>query len=67
MLAPKLDRLISMAPLAYGLLPRDMPKSGVYLFTEDGRHLYVGHLLSHAAIHPLVVVRTNRNGGRRRL
>jgi hypothetical protein len=23
-------------------LPRDMPKSGVYLFTEVGRHLYVG-------------------------
>ena len=26
----------------YGTLPRDMPKSGVYLFTEKGRHLYVG-------------------------
>jgi hypothetical protein len=41
-LAPKLDRLILMKPLAYGALPRDMPKSGVYLFTEAGRHLYVG-------------------------
>jgi hypothetical protein len=41
-LAPKLDRLLAMSPLTYGALPRDMPKSGVYLFTEAGRHLYVG-------------------------
>jgi hypothetical protein len=41
-LAPKLDHLIAMKRLAYGELPRDMPKSGVYLFTEAGRHLYVG-------------------------
>jgi len=31
-----------MPPLAYGALPRDMPRSGVYLFTENGKHLYVG-------------------------
>ena len=41
-LAPKLDLLISVPPLAYGALPRTMPKSGVYLFTEAGRHLYFG-------------------------
>jgi hypothetical protein len=41
-LAPKLDRLLAMSPLRYGGLPRDMPVSGVYLFTEAGRHLYVG-------------------------
>src|SRR6266851_4963022 len=41
-LAPKLDRLLAMPPLKYGTLPKDMPKSGVYLFTEGGRHLYVG-------------------------
>lgn len=41
-LAPKLERLLAMSPLAYGALPRDMPKSGVYLFTEAGWHLYVG-------------------------
>ena len=41
-LAPKLERLLAMQPLAYGALRRDMPKSGVYLFTEAGRHLYVG-------------------------
>lgn len=41
-LAPKLERLLAMPPLAYGALPRDMPRSGVYLFTEAGQHLYVG-------------------------
>jgi hypothetical protein len=41
-LAPKLDRLVAMPPPRYGMLPRDMPASGVYLFTEAGRHLYVG-------------------------
>jgi len=41
-LAPKLERLLAMQPLAYGALPRDMPKSGVYLFTDKGQHLYVG-------------------------
>ena len=37
-LAPKLDRLLTMQPLTYGALPRRMPKSGIYLFTEAGRH-----------------------------
>jgi hypothetical protein len=41
-LAPKLDRLRAMSPLTNGKLPLNMPKSGVYLFTEFGRHLYVG-------------------------
>ena len=42
LLAPKLEKLLAMQPLTYGALPRDMPKSGIYLFTEAGRHLYVG-------------------------
>jgi hypothetical protein len=41
-LAPKLESLLAIAPLRYGQLPGDMPASGVYLFTEDGQHLYVG-------------------------
>jgi hypothetical protein len=41
-LAPKLERLLAAPPLKRGQLPRDMPKAGVYLFSEDGRHLYVG-------------------------
>ena len=41
-LQPKLDRLLAMPHLRYGNLPKDMPTSGVYLFTENSRHLYVG-------------------------
>lgn len=41
-LQPKLDLLLTMQPLRYGTLPRDMPTSGVYLFSENGKHLYVG-------------------------
>lgn len=41
-LAPKLERLLSVPALEYGKLPRNIPRSGVYLFTECGRHLYVG-------------------------
>jgi hypothetical protein len=41
-LAPKFQRLIEMEALKYGGLPCDMPASGVYLFSENGWHLYVG-------------------------
>jgi hypothetical protein len=41
-MAPKLECLLAMPPLRYGALPREMPASGVYLFTESNRHLYVG-------------------------
>ena len=41
-LAPKLECLLAAAPASNGDLPRNMPASGVYLFTENGRHLYVG-------------------------
>lgn len=41
-LAPKLGELLARVPLHYGNLPRDMPLSGVYLFSEGARHLYVG-------------------------
>jgi hypothetical protein len=41
-LAPKLALLMSMPPLKYGALGRTMPLSGVYLFSEGARHLYVG-------------------------
>jgi hypothetical protein len=41
-LHPSFERLMAMAPLSAGNLPRDMPKSGVYVFTEHEKHLYVG-------------------------
>jgi len=41
-LAPKLQGLLAMPPLTNGNLSHEMPSSGVYLFTESGRHFYVG-------------------------
>jgi hypothetical protein len=41
-LAPKLEQLLAMQPFSNGKLPADMPQSGIYLFSENGRHLYVG-------------------------
>jgi hypothetical protein len=41
-LEPAFQRLISMEPLHANQLPRKMPKSGIYLFSEGKNHLYVG-------------------------
>lgn len=41
-LHPSFVRLVAGPAFTNGVLPRDMPTSGVYLFTEGGRHLYVG-------------------------
>lgn len=31
-----------MEPVTVATLPREMPTSGIYLFSESGQHLYVG-------------------------
>lgn len=36
------ERLIATAPVSFDRLPRIMPEQGVYLFSENGRHLYAG-------------------------
>jgi hypothetical protein len=41
-LALKAKALMEMAPLTNGDLPTGMPKKGVYLFSEDGVHMYAG-------------------------
>lgn len=41
-LEAKRRELVSMRPTTRDALPRVMPKQGVYLLSEDGRHLYVG-------------------------
>ena len=41
-LRPKLVKLQAMVPVKPALLPTQMPKAGVYLLSESGRHLYVG-------------------------
>ena len=41
-LSPKLEKLLAMSPVKPTHLPHEMPKAGVYLLSEAGRHLYVG-------------------------
>lgn len=41
-LHPKFQALVDCSPVSDGKLPRDLPKSGIYLFSEGDNHLYVG-------------------------
>lgn len=41
-LEPIYQQLISMEPVALGFLPTWIPGSGIYLFSEGDRYLYVG-------------------------
>jgi len=41
-LHPKLVLLMAQVPASNGSVAPDMPQRGVYLFTENGTHLYVG-------------------------
>ncbi len=41
-LEPSFQRLMAMNAVTVATLPSEMPLSGIYLFSEDGNHLYVG-------------------------
>jgi len=41
-LDPLFRRLLAMEPFTPVSLPKGMPKEGIYLFSEDQEHLYVG-------------------------
>lgn len=41
-LEPSFQKLIQMAPVTVAELPMDTPTSGIYLFSENDQHLYVG-------------------------
>lgn len=41
-LESKFQQLIKMKPVKYHELPQDLPKKGLYLFSEGDTHLYVG-------------------------
>ena len=41
-LDPKLKALVAMPPVTRDQLPQNMPKQGIYLFSEGQEHLYVG-------------------------
>ena len=41
-LEPTFQALVQKRPVISAALPRDLPKRGVYLFSEAEKHLYVG-------------------------
>jgi hypothetical protein len=41
-LEPSLKELLAFPPIQQINLPATLPKAGIYLFTEAGKHLYVG-------------------------
>lgn len=41
-LHPLFERLVEMKPVTIATLPKNAPSQCVYLFSEPGRHLYVG-------------------------
>lgn len=41
-LEPSFQRLLQMTPVTVAALPKDAPTSGIYLFSENEQHLYVG-------------------------
>lgn len=41
-LHPSLERLLQSPAFTFDFLPNDLPKAGVYVFTDGDKHLYVG-------------------------
>ena len=41
-LEPSFQKLMKMQPVTVATLPPDMPKAGIYLFSDSGKPLYVG-------------------------
>ena len=41
-LEPSYQRLMQMDPVTVATLPKEIPTSGIYLFSEGDQHLYVG-------------------------
>jgi hypothetical protein len=41
-LDPKFQELVAMSPVRYNKLPKVLPTRAIYLFSENGKHLYVG-------------------------
>jgi hypothetical protein len=41
-LDPQFQALVRLAPVRYDKLPKYLPERAIYLFSDNGRHLYVG-------------------------
>lgn len=62
-LHPSFERLVGMPPVTIARLPGDAPKECVYLFSEQGKHLYVGrtrHLRQRMRQHSIPSSRHNQ-------
>jgi predicted GIY-YIG superfamily endonuclease len=62
-LHPAFERLIAMRPLSIGTLPKDAPSCCIYLFSEHGKHLYVGrtkHLRQRLRQHSIPAAQHNQ-------
>lgn len=62
-LHPKFELLIQMRPVKIATMPKDAPSKAVYLFSEDGQHLYVGrtnHLRNRMRQHSIPAAQHNQ-------
>ena len=62
-LHPSFERLVAMPPVTIATLPHDAPKECVYLFSENGRNLYVGrtrHMRQRMRQHSIPSARHNQ-------
>jgi hypothetical protein len=62
-LDPKFESLIALRPVKIATIPKDAPSKAVYLFTENGRHLYVGrtnHLRNRMRQHSIPAAQHNQ-------
>jgi predicted GIY-YIG superfamily endonuclease len=62
-LHPKFERLIQMTPVKVATVPKDAPSKAIYLFTENGMHLYVGrtnHLRNRMRQHSIPAAQHNQ-------
>src|SRR5271168_4342543 len=62
-LHPKFERLIAMNPLKVATMPKGAPSKAIYLFTENGQHLYVGrtnHLRNRMRQHSIPAAQHNQ-------
>ena len=62
-LHPKLELLINMKPVKVATMPKDAPTKAVYLFSENGKNLYVGrtnHLRNRMRQHSIPAAQHNQ-------
>jgi hypothetical protein len=62
-LHPKFETLVEMEPIRIAALPKEAPQKAVYLFSENGKHLYVGrtnHLRNRMRQHSIPAAQHNQ-------